>query len=299
MEFHGNVYHDVQKTYADDIRGIDREELKDDFKKNLSTPSTQVYGGRLNNTSDELFASGNRENAGKSSKVIQQVKSEVTSLHRKKNKIHQFILDAADQILLEDKADAKKRKEKRKIWGCVQNLSASPSLKIVLFTESTICLYHKLCQNDIVYIDATGRVTLESKDYKRILLYPLCVRHPYSKTPPLPTAQYLSSNHNVESIASFFTILQEKEKNIFNGKVATPGLIMTDYSLALILSCLSEFSKESLQQYVNKSLRIIQGKATTEKLNSTILHICFFHTMNLNWWNLQKHLKTGPKQVNV
>ena len=113
MEFHGNIYDDVQKTYADDIRGIDREELKGDFKKNLSTPSTQVYGGRLNNTSDELFASGNRENAGKSSKVIQQVKSEVTSLHIKKNKIHQFILDAADQILLEDKADAKKRKEKR------------------------------------------------------------------------------------------------------------------------------------------------------------------------------------------
>ena len=168
-----------------------------------------------------------------------------------------------------------------------------------MFTESTIRLYHKLCQKDIVYIDATGRVTLESKDYKRILLYPSCVRDPHSKTPPLPIAQYLSSNHNVESITSFFMILQEKEKNIFNGKVATPGLIMTDYSLALILSCLSEFAKESLQQYVNKSLRIIQGKSTTEKLNSTILHICFFHTMNLNWWNLQKHLKTGPKQVNV
>lgn len=44
-----------------------------------------------------------------------QIKSEVTSLHRKKNKIHQFILDVADQILLEDKADAEKRKEKRKI----------------------------------------------------------------------------------------------------------------------------------------------------------------------------------------
>ena len=43
-----------------------------------------------------------------------QIKSEVTSLHRKKNKIHQFILDVAGQILLEDKADAEKRKEKRK-----------------------------------------------------------------------------------------------------------------------------------------------------------------------------------------
>ena len=28
MKLQGNVYHDVQKTYADDIRGIDIEELK-------------------------------------------------------------------------------------------------------------------------------------------------------------------------------------------------------------------------------------------------------------------------------
>ena len=212
IEFQRNVYHDVRKTYAGDIRGIDREELKDDFKKNLSTPPAQVYGERLNNISDEVFASGNKKNARKSPKVIQQVKSEVTSLHRKKNKIHQFIIDAADQILLEDKADTKKRKAKRKIWGYIQNLSVSPSLKIVLFTESTIRLYHKVCQNDIVYIDATGRITLESKDYKRILIYTLCVRHLHGKTPPLPIAQYLSSSHNVESIRSFFMTVQEKKK---------------------------------------------------------------------------------------
>ena len=72
--------------------------------------------------------------------------------------------------------------------------------------------------------------------------------------------------------------------------------IMTYYSLALILSCLSEFAKESLQQYVNKTWRIIQGKAMTEELNSTIWHIGFSHMMNLNWWNLQKHLKVDPNE---
>ena len=127
----------------------------------------------------------------------------------------------------------------------------------------------------------------------------LCVRHPYGKTPPLPIVQYLSSSHNVESIRSFFMIMQEKEKNLFNGRVATPRLIMTDYSLALILSCLSEFAKESLQQYINKTWRIIKGKATTEELNSIILHIIFSHMMNQNRRNLQKHLKRGPKQVNA
>ena len=43
-------------------------------------------------------------------------------------------------------------------------------------------------------------------------------------------------------------ILRENEKIVFNGRVATPRLIMTDNSLALTLSCLSEFAKESLQQ---------------------------------------------------
>ena len=94
-------------------------------------------------------------------------------------------------------------------------------------------------------------------------------------------------------------ILQEKEKNVFNGRVATPRLIMIDYSLALILSCLSEFGKESLQQYINKTWRIIEGKATTKQLNSSILHICFSLMMNLNRRNLQKHLKSGSKQVNA
>ena len=83
---------------------------------------------------------------------------------------------------------------------------------------------HEEFQNDIVHIDGTGRVTLESKDCKRILLYTLCVRHPYGKTPPLPIAQYLSNSHNMESIRSFFTVLQEKEKIVFNGRVATPRL---------------------------------------------------------------------------
>ena len=47
MKLRGKVCHDVRKTYADDIRGIDIEELKNDFRKNLSTRSTQVYGERL------------------------------------------------------------------------------------------------------------------------------------------------------------------------------------------------------------------------------------------------------------
>ena len=34
MELQGNVYHDFRKTYADNMQGIDREELKDHFKKN-------------------------------------------------------------------------------------------------------------------------------------------------------------------------------------------------------------------------------------------------------------------------
>ena len=48
-------------------------------------------------------------------------------------------------------------------------------------------------------------------------------------------------------------ILWEQEKTVFNGRIATPRLIMTDYPLTLILSCLSEFAKESLQQYINKT----------------------------------------------
>ena len=77
-------------------------------------------------------------------------------------------------------------------------ISVSLCLKTVLFTEITICLAHEVCQNDIVYIDATGHVTLESKGYKRLLLYMLCVFDTHM--PLLPTAKNLSSSHIEESI---------------------------------------------------------------------------------------------------
>ena len=87
-------------------------------------------------------------------------------------------------------------------------------------------------------------------------------------------------------------IMQEKEKNVFNRRVATSRLI-NDW-----LFCLSEFVNESLLQYINKTWRIIQVKATIE-LNSIILYICFSHMVDLNKQNLQKHLKSGSKQVNA
>ena len=59
-------------------------------------------------------------------------------------------------------------------------------------------------------------------------------------------------------------------------------MIITDNSLAMILACLHEFNNETLHQYLERTFRIIQGKASKEDLMLTLLHICYSHTMKYN-----------------
>ena len=249
-----------------------------------------MFGRRLQHIQPDVFASGNRGNAGRSPKITQQIKSEVKSPLSKTENIHELIKQTASRIEIGDKEDARELGQERQFFVYVQSLSVSPDIRIVLTTESLIRLYHKICTKDILYFDATGKLTLESRDFKRIQLYSLCTRHPYGISPPLPLSQYITSSHSTESLRHFIITLQEREKLAFRGTISTPKLIMTDYSLALILIRLSEFCKETLVQYINRTFKIVTGKASDVDLKKSILHICFSHVMNLNRRNLDKKM---------
>ena len=160
----------------------------------------------------------------------------------------------------------------------------------MLTTEGLLRLYHETVKRDILYFDATGLLTLESKEYKRILHYILCVRHPNRKTPSLPIGHFITSSHSVESIKSFLMTLQEKKELVF-GVQAMPRLLLTDYSLALILASLRVFSKETLKQYINRTFRIIKGTASDTEANSMLVHICYSHTVNAQLSALGTYLK--------
>ena len=73
MRTSGNVYHDIRRTYvdADDIRDNDREEIKRQIEEHFPTPPAKIYGKKVRNINPDVYASGNRETAGTSPKVIQ------------------------------------------------------------------------------------------------------------------------------------------------------------------------------------------------------------------------------------
>ena len=85
---------------------------------------------------------------------------------------------AAKTIVTEDMLQAEELHQSRSFYGYVQSFSVNPYLKIVLITESLIRLYHKYVTKDILYLDATGQLTLDLLDFKRTLHYTFCIRHP-------------------------------------------------------------------------------------------------------------------------
>ena len=56
---------------------------------------------------------------------------------------------------------------------------------------------------------------------------------------------------------------------------------MLDFSWALIQASLDEFCREETNDYLNRTRREITGKATTDDLNKSLLHICAFHVMQM------------------
>ena len=116
-----------------------------------------------------------------------------------------------------------------------------------------MCLlgYHEYVREDVLYLDATGQLTLDLLDFKRTLHYMFCVRHPYYKTPPLPIGHYITGSHNIESVRSFIRVIQEKERVVYQDGLSDPRLITTGYSVALIMACIKEFCKENLKTYIN------------------------------------------------
>ena len=123
MRTSGNVYHDIRRTYvdADDIRDNDREEMKRQIEEHFSTPPAKIYGKKVRNI--------NWETAGRSPKVIQQIKSEVKSPLTKTTVLIKKIKNAAKTIVIEDMLQAEGLHQNRKFYGYVQSFGLNPYLK--------------------------------------------------------------------------------------------------------------------------------------------------------------------------
>ena len=104
----------------------------------------------------------------------------------------------------------------------------------------------------------------------------MTIRHAHKNIPPIAIIEYITSSHNIFSIRHPLMKLRELEFQIFR-ESATPQLIVTDYSKAIIQAVSLEFNKESLHEYLNRIFHLtekINLQDTTNTSTKITLHIC-------------------------
>ena len=98
-------------------------------------------------------------------------------------------------ICNEDEALAIKNIQRRSLYGYIYHLNMADEIFIVLFTENSLKWYQNIIKYDYAFIDATGSLFRDLKPYKRLLYYAITVRHPLPGKPPLPLAEYITSDY--------------------------------------------------------------------------------------------------------
>ena len=133
------------------------------------------------------------------------------------------------------------------IKGTLQMILSRPR-GIILFSESTVRIYHSLARSNIVYIDATGSVLLGDKS---CYVYEIVVRHPNQGNPPL-------------AVALSCTRLRIR-LNTICGK---PGFNSLMTPLNHGASYTKDASKETLKQYNSVTYRMLPRTGKLHKKNT-------------------------------
>ncbi len=281
IKFSNDVEHDVTNPKAKRISGAKRSDLISDAWKTTANPS-KMHRDQLLGIDSDFFAAGIRTGAGITCGTMKGIKEEANKQHQSDSNLAKSLSELQTTIANQDERDAIKLGQTwRKFFGYIQLCNIKPDLNIVLFNEASVRLYHELSARDIIYIDATGNLFAKETPYNRLLYYAMILRSPYPKNTPIPIVEYISSRHTAESIGLMIRKLKEKEKETFGCKEVTPALIMSDFSMAIIIASLREFNNESPEEFLERGYRIITGIATENEAIKTIHHVCSAHMMKL------------------
>ena len=191
------------------------------------------------------------------------------------NNIYDNILKLKKSFEHDDKTEAMRNNLKfRRFYGFIQRFVVDEKeLKIVLFSEENVRIFHDLAKRDIVCFDATGGIVKKIKGTKKIFLYVMVMRNPYNSTVALPVASYITGNHNTESISLMLLTQREKEKELF-GDLCQPVTVIIDNSKVLRGAVLKELNGETFVEYLNIYLNKLKHNHLLRL--SERFHYCFY-----------------------
>ena len=124
-------------------------------------------------------------------------------------------------------------------------------------------------------------------------------RHPFHGYPPLPVAEYITSDHTKDSIYLFLSQIQKNLLSLVNLSLnVKPKLIMTDFSLVIISGVIKEYNRQNLKEYLEKCSQIITDNEEMPS-NITVVSVCSAHLSRgikyfiekSQWYHRNKALK--------
>ena len=113
---------------------------------------------------------------------------------------------------------------------------------------------------------STPRQFLNIPGYKKLLYCALVTWHPFDDYPPLPVAEYITSDPTKDSIYLFLSHIQKNLLSLFNlWSNMKPKLIMTEFSLTTIHGVLKakdkiQYNRQNIKEYLEKYFEIIIEK---------------------------------------
>ena len=114
------------------------------------------------------------------------------------------------------------------------------------------------------------------KPYKRLLYYAITVRYPFPGKPPLPVAEYITSDHSKDSLVFFISHVSKYVRSVPSHlSPIFPKIIALNFSLAIVWAVLESFNKITLLDYLDKCYKIL--KEEREEYLNTIPVICSGH----------------------
>ena len=144
------------------------------------------------------------------------------------------------------------------------------------FYRECLKWYQNIIKHDYALIDATGSLFRDVKTCKRLLYYAITVRPPFPGKPPLPVAEYVTSDHSEDSLTFFISHVNKYVRSMpSHSSPIFPKMTILDFSLAIVGAVLDSFNKTTLLDYLDKCYKIL--KEDREEYLNTIPVICSGH----------------------
>ncbi len=269
VKYGGSVHHKIEECHARRISGKERDNLRNILA--TGQMPFKEYLNRLATKTNAELLSGNCDNMGTTVKVMQKISSESRQIGKEDNNVIKSLQ------VLKEKMEAQSNVEAR-LKGFIHGFGLSP-LYVYFFLESSVRMWHDLCQKQVVFIDATGGL-VEKQNSKELLYYEIIFKHPIPGLAAIPVAGMITDCQTEPRIADFFLNFRHAEKSLFgHSNISQPLQINVDNSWAIILALLRCFNVETLVEYLNRCYNIVSGNANNCDFKKTIIHICLAHTM--------------------